>query len=267
MPWKGAAYFKTPHKETVVTELTAAVLAGGLGTRLRSEVNDRPKVLAPVSDRPFLTYLLDMLYAASVRRVVLLTGYQGHLVQRELGEEYLGMKLAYSTEPSPQGTAGALRAALPHFDGSTVLLLNGDSYCGINLSAFALFHRRRRADASLVLTRVADASRYGRVETTTAGRIRAFAEKESACGSGWINAGVYLLERSLIEQIPTGKPVSLEREMLPRWIESKAVFGCRRVRPFLDIGTPESYSAAPAFMRKIRKASHSKAAQKLWQGS
>jgi NDP-sugar pyrophosphorylase family protein len=246
-----------------MTELTAAILAGGLGTRLRSALDDRPKVLAPVSGRPFLTYLLDMLRAACVRRVVLLTGYKGEQVETALGEYYQGMTLVYSAEASPLGTGGALRAALPQLDSPTILLLNGDSYCGMDLGAFAAFHRRSVADASIALTRVDDAGRFGRVETDAKGRVTAFAEKQPASGPGWINAGVYLLERGLIDEIPLGRPVSLERELLPAWIENKTVYGQRRTRPFLDVGTPESFLTAAAFMQKVLKAPRRKVALNL----
>ena len=105
-----------------MTDITAAILAGGLGTRLRPALDDRPKVLAPVSGRPFLTYLLDMLQAASVRRVVLLTGYKGEQVEAALGGYYQGMTLVYSAESSPLGTGGALRgpAAIRFFDDPSV---------------------------------------------------------------------------------------------------------------------------------------------------
>jgi D-glycero-alpha-D-manno-heptose 1-phosphate guanylyltransferase len=243
-----------------MTDITAAILAGGLGTRLRPAIDDRPKVLAPVSGRPFLTYLIDMLRAASVRRVVLLTGYKGEQVESAFGEYYQGVSLVYSPESSPLGTGGALRAALPQLDTSMILLLNGDSYCGMDLNAFGRFHRRRGADASMALTWVEDAGRYGRVETTAGGRVTAFAEKQPAGGSGWINAGVYLLERRVIEEIPTGRPVSLERELLSAWIETKSIYGHRRARSFLDVGTPESYLAAPAFMNMVLKAPRLKVA-------
>jgi NDP-sugar pyrophosphorylase family protein len=226
---------------------TAAILAGGLGTRLRPAVADRPKALAPVAGRPFITYLLDQLEADFVRRVVLLTGYRGDQVRQELGERYGRLTLAYSPEPSPLGTGGALRAALPMIDSPTVLALNGDSYCGVDLAAFAASHRRRGAGASLVLTRVDDAGRYGRVETGRGGRVTAFAEKRAGGGPGWVNAGVYRIERRLLEAAPAGRPASLERDWLPAWVAAGEVCGCGSAAPFLDIGTPETYAAAAAF--------------------
>jgi D-glycero-alpha-D-manno-heptose 1-phosphate guanylyltransferase len=111
------------------SEVTAAVLAGGLGTRLRSVVDDRPKVLAQVHARPFLMFLLDQLAAADFRSVVLCTGYLGEQIQRTFGETYKCLRILYSQEPKPLGTGGALRFALPQITSDPVLVLNGDSFC------------------------------------------------------------------------------------------------------------------------------------------
>src|SRR5262249_34980653 len=146
-------------------DITAAILCGGLGTRLRSVVADRPKALAAVRGRPFVTYLLDQLAAASVGEVVLLTGYRADQVHDAIRTTYAGMGLLYSEEPPPPAPAGALRWARPCFSGRPVLLLNGDSFCDVALPAFCDFHRRHPADASLVLAQVRDASRFGRVRT------------------------------------------------------------------------------------------------------
>jgi NDP-sugar pyrophosphorylase family protein len=237
--------------------VTAAVLAGGLGTRLRPAVDDRPKVLAPVAGRPFVAYLLDALDAVGVRRIVLLTGYRGEQVREVLGERDGGAELIYSEERSPLGTGGALRAALPLLDSKTILLLNGDSYFGVDFAALMDFHQRRRAVLSLSLAWVDDVSRFGRVETNPDGRIAAFVEKNSAVCPGWINAGVYLLQRTLVEEITEERPISLERELLPKWMMSKAVFGRRQPGPFLDIGTPPSYASAEMFLGEISAAPRS----------
>jgi NDP-sugar pyrophosphorylase family protein len=230
-------------------DVTAAILAGGLGTRLRSVVADRPKVLAPVGGRPYLTYLLDQLAGASIREVVLLTGDRAAQVREALGETYAGLRLIYSAEPTPLGTAGALRRALPHLSAPAVLLLNGDSYCDVNLDAFRLFHREQGAGVSLVLARVAGASRFGQVRVGRGGRIVRFAEKCEARGAGWINAGVYLLDRGLIEEAPLRRPLSLERDLLPGWVAGGRVCGFQCEGRFLDIGTPESYAEAEMFFR------------------
>src|SRR5437667_6347363 len=123
--------------------ITAAILAGGLGTRLRHTVADRPKVLAPVGGRHYLAYLLDQLAGAGISEVVLLTGHRAEQVQSTFGESYAGMGLRYSAEPAPLGTGGAVRRALPLFSAPTILLLNGDSYCDVDLDAFVERHRQR----------------------------------------------------------------------------------------------------------------------------
>ncbi|HKI38700.1 MAG TPA: nucleotidyltransferase family protein [Gemmataceae bacterium] len=230
-------------------DVSVAILAGGLGTRLRSVVSDRPKVLAPVGGRPYLTYLLDQLASAAIPEVVLLAGYGAGQIRDALGETYGPMRLVYSVEPAPLGTAGALRLALPHLPSSTVLLLNGDSYCDVDLGAFRRCHR---GGASLALARVPDASRFGQVRVGRDGRVIRFEEKGAADGPGWVNAGIYLLDRSLIEEIPPRRPTSLERDLLPGWVLARCVRGFRCGGRFLDIGTPQSYAEAEDFFRPGR---------------
>jgi NDP-sugar pyrophosphorylase family protein len=229
--------------------ITAAILAGGLGTRLRPVLPDRPKVLAPVGGRPYLTYLLQELARAAVRDAVLLTGYRADEVRDTLGANHAGVRLSYSVEPTPLGTAGAVRHALPLLLSPTVLLLNGDSFCNVDFEAFWRFHRQKKARASLVLTRVADVSRYGQVLVGKAGRIQSFQEKGTARVEGWINAGVYLLERALVENLPRDTPFSLERDLLPKWVADGCVYGYSHGGRFLDIGTPESYARAGSFFQ------------------
>jgi NDP-sugar pyrophosphorylase family protein len=232
-----------------ISEVSAAVLAGGLGTRLRAVVADRPKVLAEVAERPFVTYLLDQLASAGLREVLLLTGYRGEQVYDALGEQYRGMRLRYSQEETPLGTGGALRAGLDYLESPTVLLLNGDSFCDLELRHFLTLHAGRVSEASLVLARVADTSRYGRVRLGADDRVVGFEEKSPLGGPGWINAGVYLISRRLIEEIPEGDaPVSLERDVMPGWLAGGKVYGYRQQGPLLDIGTPESYALAEAFL-------------------
>jgi NDP-sugar pyrophosphorylase family protein len=227
--------------------VTAAILAGGLGTRLRSVVADRPKVLAPVGGRPYLSYLLDQLAGAPVREVVLLTGHRAEQVRAVMGEAYRGMCLHYSEEPTPLGTAGAVRQALPLFRSGLVLLMNGDSYCDVDLGVFHEFHCRQAADVSLTLSRVSDTARFGRVRLAADGRVERFEEKGGAGGEGWINAGVYLIDRRLIAALPPAMPLSLERDLFPNWVQEHRVFGYQGGGRFIDIGTPESYAEAEAF--------------------
>jgi NDP-sugar pyrophosphorylase family protein len=225
------------------SNIDSAILVGGLGTRLRSVLQDRPKPLAPVNDRPFVAYLLDQLAEANLDHVVLCTGYGAEQVRSALGDHYRSLEIEYSQEPAALGTAGALQFAVPHFRSDTVLVLNGDSHCDVNLNAFVDWHRQRQANASIVLTEVDDAGRFGSVETNPAGTIVKFGEKLTTQASGWVNAGIYLIARQLIEEIPQARAVSLERDVFPTWI-GRGFCGYRHDGVFLDIGTPESYAQA-----------------------
>ncbi len=172
---------------------SAIVLAGGVGSRLRSVVSDRPKVLAAVRGRPFLAYLLDVLEEAGIRKVVLCTGYMAAQVEETFGPAFGKMRIVYSRESTPLGTGGAVRAAAARIAAESVLVMNGDSFCEVDLPAMAAAHRAREAEATILLTEIRDARRFGRVQIGDDGRVLAFEEKSARGGPGWINAGVYLL--------------------------------------------------------------------------
>lgn len=230
-------------------QATAAILVGGLGTRLSSVVRDRPKALADVRGRPFLTYLLDQLDDAGIRHAVLCTGHRGEQVEQTLGPRYRGIRLVYSREHSPLGTAGALRLALPRIPSAVVLVMNGDSCCSADLNEFQAWHRGSGLLGSILLSWVADSSRFGRVCVDDEGRVRRFEEKRPESGAGWINAGVYLLPADLLREIPKERAVSLEREVLPDWLR-RGIGGYRSRSRFLDIGIPESYAQAERFFER-----------------
>jgi histidinol-phosphate phosphatase family protein len=231
-----------------MSTITAAILAGGLGIRLRPVIGDRPKVLAPVDGRPFLAYLLDQLLEAGVKQVVLCTGYLGEKVQQTFGDYYRKLRLIYSQESKPLGTGGALRFALPLLDSNPVLVMNGDSYCQANLGVFLQWHEERRAAASLLLTYVNDARRYGWVAVNKEGIVYSFEEKKCSRRTGLINAGIYLISREVIESIPVHTTISLEHDVFPSWI-GRGLYGYIGGGTFIDIGTPESYAAAQRFFQ------------------
>ena len=231
-----------------LARVPVAILAGGLGARLRPALGDHPKVLAEVGGRPFLRYLLDQVAEAGFRDVVLCTGWRAEAVEEALGKAHGPLRLRYSPEPQPLGTAGALRHALPLLTGETALVMNGDSFCGADLMAAWDWHRAARSQATLLLVEVDDASRYGRVEVATDGAIRRFAEKQPEAVAGWINAGLYWLDRARIESISPEMALSLERDVFPAWI-GRGLMGLRTSARFIDIGTPGSYAGASAFFR------------------
>jgi len=218
------------------------ILAGGIGSRLQSVVSDRPKPLAAIRGRPFLQYLFDQLVIARVRDVVLCTGHMAGVMEQSLGHEYGPLRLRYSAEAEPMGTAGALKLALPLLETDPVLVMNGDSYCDVDLDAFAIFHRHARAEASIALAFVKDCRRFGAVHVDYTGRVERFEEKDGS-GGAWINAGIYLLSLRLIDTICTGKQMSLEREVFPLW-SGRGLYGYQSPAKLIDIGTPEAYEEA-----------------------
>jgi D-glycero-alpha-D-manno-heptose 1-phosphate guanylyltransferase len=251
-------------------DIPVLILAGGLGTRLRAAVPDAPKVLAPVCGGPFLAHLLDQIAATLPRRVVLLTGYCADQVEQTFGSRHGELHLSYIREATPLGTGGAVRQALDQLHWSrirqnsgatprilansattsedrTVLLMNGDSYCGVDFAKLYALHRRANAALTMAVVRVSDASRFGRVHFDKLGRINSFVEKGAVAGPGWINAGVSIIERALLEQIPAGQPTSLEHTWLPHWLAPHRLLAYPTRAAFLDIGTPASFAAAQTF--------------------
>ena len=229
---------------------TAVVLVGGLGTRLRPVVRDRPKPMASIAGSPFLLRILEQVRAWGIGELVLSTGHLGEQIQASLGSAYRGLSLRYSREDTPMGTGGALRLALPLIQTEQALVMNGDSYCGCRFEQLQRFHAERRARITMLLTAVADTRRFGRVELDASRRIRQFEEKGTTRGRGLINAGVYLIERSLIGEIPEGRPLSLERDVFPSWIGA-GLYGFETQGPFIDIGTPETYAEAERFFADL----------------
>ena len=227
-----------------LSSVSAVILAGGLGTRLRTVVVDRPKVLAPVAGKPFLTYLLDQLEKAGIHEVVLCTGYLAQQIQETFGNSYRSLNIKYSPEQESLGTAGALRHALSLISNPITFVMNGDSYCDVSLGALYDHHLAHRAQATVCLTNAEDSSRYGRVATDERRRITRFIEKGESYGPGMINAGIYLIDTDMIQEIPEGGQISLEREVFPLWIGREFYAYCQEHTTFIDIGTPESFKQA-----------------------
>jgi NDP-sugar pyrophosphorylase family protein len=219
----------------------AVILAGGLGTRLRAALPDLPKTLAPVAGRAFVEYLLLQLRKHHVPEVILSVGYRADLIEEHVGDgRRWGVRARYAREAEPLGTGGALKRAEALLEGSTFLVMNGDSFFDIPLGELAAAHRTATALGTLALVDRPDADgRYGAVETDEAGRVVRFREKGSLGPGHGFNGGIYVLEPELLAGIPEGRPVSLEREVFP------GLGGRLRGRPydgyFVDIGVPEDY--------------------------
>jgi D-glycero-alpha-D-manno-heptose 1-phosphate guanylyltransferase len=224
-----------------VTE--AVILAGGRGTRLLEVVADRPKPMAEVAGRPFVEWLVLALQRQGVRRVVFSTGHQGAVIERHFEGGMPGVEVVCVRESEPLGTGGGVRNALAEVRSRRVLVLNGDSYCAVDLARLESVHERRSARATIWLAEVDDVRRFGSVILGPAEAVTRFEEKSSS-GPGLVNAGVYLFERSVLEAIAPG-PASLEKDVLPALV-GQGLCGVVGAGPLLDIGTPESYRAAQA---------------------
>jgi len=227
-------------------DITAAILAGGLGTRLHSKIKGKQKVLAKVKNYPFLKYLLDKLNKTGVKKVVICTGYLGEQVKKEFGKKYGNLSISYSQENSKLDTAGAIRLALPLFKEEDILVTNGDSYFNCDLKKFWEFHLKKKSKASILLTRISKIDRYGQVVLDKNNKITSFQEKSGKMGTGLINSGIYLFKKSLLLKIPKDKAVSFEKELFPSLV-GKDFYGFECHGKFIDIGTPQSYKEAQSF--------------------
>jgi NDP-sugar pyrophosphorylase family protein len=235
--------------------LHAVILAGGLGTRLQSVVADRPKPMALVGSRPFLHYLLVALERQGFDDVVVALGHRAEQVRDHFGTgSELGLRLRYSIEEEPLGTAGALKLAEDLIDADRFLLANGDSYLGADYQPLFDDLTKTSATGVLALHHTDEAGRYGAVETVEDGRVTSFVEKgepPKRAGSSLINAGVYAFDRSLLGRIPAGEPASLERDVLPGLAAEGALYGRELAGPFIDIGVPHDYRRLEAGWREL----------------
>lgn len=220
----------------------AIVLAGGLGTRLRGVVDDVPKPLAPVAGKPFLAWVLDALATQGFRHVVLATGYRGEQVEAALGKAWQGMSLGYSREPEPLGTGGAIALAMERIMGGACFVLNGDTWLELDYARFDATARAGNARLAVALAAVPNASRYGAVRVE-GGRITGFVEKGRP-ESGFVNAGVYRLSRSLLDGFSAGAAFSFEHDVLVPAVARENVMAYTGTHGFIDIGVPEDYREA-----------------------
>lgn len=228
--------------------MKALILAGGLGTRLRPLTNTRPKHLLPIANRPHIEHVFDLLQRHGVDEVVLLTSYLAEAFETTVGQAASrGLAVHVTHEEEPLGTAGALRNAEEFASDGTFLVFNGDVLMDIDLGEVLEFHRDRGAEATIVLTPVDDPSAYGVVPTEQGGRVLGFIEKppRDEAPTNLINAGIYVLEPSVLERIPRGEVWSAERQLFPGLVEEGArLFAVAAESYWMDIGTPEKFLQA-----------------------
>lgn len=230
--------------------MEAIILAGGLGTRLRSAVPELPKPMAPINGRPFLEHQIEYWMTQGITRFILSVGYKHETIQAYFGDHFHTAGIAYTIEHEPLGTGGGLLAAMQEIQGTEpFLVLNGDTFVEVKLAELRRQHDQKQAEITLVLRQVEHNTRYGSIQMAADGRIVAFQSEPSDCCA--INAGVYLACKSAFDGLAwrTGDKASLEQDLFPAMLQAgKGFYGFVASGAFIDIGIPEDYFKAAAVL-------------------
>lgn len=216
------------------------VLAGGLGTRLRSVVSDVPKPMAPVAGKPFLDYVLEKLPLGHIEQIIMAVGYKYEAVENYYGQDYASVPIHYSVEDTPLGTGGGIKKALELCKQENVIVLNGDTFCDVNYEVLWEVHQQHNFELTMVLKSMETPDRYGTVllENHT---VRAFNEKQVGLKTGLINAGIYMVKSTILEKLPSESKFSFESTYLEQAVGTGHIGGVATDGLFIDIGIPEDY--------------------------
>ena len=227
--------------------MEAIVLAGGFGTRLSTIVQDVPKPMAPVANRPFLEYILDELIDNGVTRVILAVHYKKECIMEHFGCRYRTAEILYSVEDVPLLTGGAVKRALRLCNESKVFIVNGDTYFHVPLARMVQAAAEMGKPVTIAIKQMRHFSRYGRVEFNNKGCITKFHEKEP-CESGFINGGIYYLQRNILDNYPD--KFSLESDCFPALLQTRDILAFISDGYFIDIGVPEDFYAAQSYFEE-----------------
>ena len=221
----------------------AIILAGGLGTRLRSVVANLPKCMAPVNGKPFLAYVIQYLQQQGIERFIFSLGYLSEPIIDFLIKEFPLLNFTTSLEDEPLGTGGAIKQALTFAEGENIFVTNGDTLFKIDVNEVAAIHNENDADCTLSLKPMNNFDRYGVVVTDELGKITSFKEKQFY-ESGLINGGVYMLNKKsfLGEDLP--QKFSFEKDYLEKYFTTRKMYGIEQQQYFIDIGIPDDYAKA-----------------------
>lgn len=221
-----------------VAECDLVVLCGGLGTRLRPAVSDRPKSLAMIDDRPFLDFILDHFVRHGIARIILCTGYLGDCIDEQYASLRHPYELVISREPFPMGTAGAIKRAEGLIHSDPFIVVNGDSLIDIDPNELLKFHALKQGWATITVASADVRHDVGFVALDAQGQVTAFSEKRPGQASAYHNAGLYVFRHAVLTEIPERRPLSIELHVLPELLP-RGVFGLVSDAPLYDIGTPE----------------------------
>ncbi len=229
--------------------MEAIILAGGLGTRLQNVVKDLPKPMADINGKPFLKYLLDYLSGYQIERVILSVGYKYEVIEQYFGKKYKDIEVVYAVEEEPLGTGGGILNACKYLNNNVFYLINGDTFFDVNLNELYTFHLQQKADFTLAIKPMHEFDRYGTVEISNH-RILQFNEKRYM-EEGFINGGVYLLDKEILHSLNFPRKFSFEKDFLERFLSKYyfAAYLCKHY--FIDIGIPEDYKLAQQELEKF----------------
>jgi D-glycero-alpha-D-manno-heptose 1-phosphate guanylyltransferase len=231
--------------------LEAIILAGGFGTRLQQVVTDIPKSMALVNGRPFIEYLLNYLSGQGIGKFIFSVGYKKETIQNHLGKQFKNIPVEYAVEEEPLGTGGGINNAMKMVEGKSAFVLNGDSMFRLDLKALSQLHAEVNADITLALRFLEETERFGSVRIDDHKRIVRFIEKGSETGPGYINGGIYLINKSYLSSPVFPEKFSIETECFERHCMESRFFGFPSKGYFLDIGIPEDFYRAENEFRRF----------------
>ncbi len=229
--------------------MEAIILAGGLGTRLRSVVSDVPKPMASVAGRPFLHHLIKYVVKQGVSHIVLSVGYKGDMIVDYFKNNPCGADISFAIEEKPLGTGGAILNSMEKCREDNVFVLNGDTFFAMDYLAFRESHKKSTASFAMALRYLKQNHRYGRAILSNDYIIRF--ESLSENEPGWINAGIYLINKNLLAEFDLPKKFSFERDFIETNIQQLKPYGFRSDAAFIDIGVPDDYQKASVFIEEI----------------
>lgn len=221
----------------------AIILAGGLGTRLRSIVKDVPKPMADINGKPFLEYIFRYIKHFGINKVILAVGYKADIIKNYFGNRFNGISIIYSEEKELLGTGGAIKQAIMFSEVNNVFIINGDTFFDIDLNKVYQFHMRKKAALTIALRYIKNADRYGIIEIDEKNTVRKFLEKGEK-KEGYINGGIYLIDKSFFLSFDLPKRFSFEKDFLEKNYELCNFYGIPFDTYFVDIGVPEDYERA-----------------------
>ncbi len=226
------------------------ILAGGLGTRLKSVVNDVPKVLADINGKPFLHYIIEKLCAQKVAHLILSVGYKHEMIEAFCKQQHPNLKISYALEEEPLGTGGGIALALQQAQSENILIINGDTFFHINYDQLWQLHKTHQSSFSVALKPMKNFDRYGSVIIDEKNRIKGFKEKQYQA-EGTINAGVYLLNKKDFQKLSFQQKFSFEKDFMEMYFKDFGMYGFSFDNYFIDIGIPEDYYKAQQDFKTI----------------